>query len=158
MRKDPLPAFNFYITFVDTSNTLGTLFTAAFDYWVAGFTECTGLDASIEIYDYKEGGVNGYVHKFAGRASHPNIVLKHGVIMRYDDLWKWHQDWITGRGKRKDGRIILQNEARKPAKIWRFKRGIPMKWTGPQLNASASNVAIEALEIAHEGLEMETGV
>src|SRR5512141_2447648 len=157
MRNDPLGVFNFYITLVDTSNPFGTLITAAFDYWVAGFSECSGLDAAIEIYDYKEGGVNGFVHKFAGRAAFSNITLKHGVIMRFDDLWKWHRSWIEGKGKRKDGLIVLQDEARRPAKVWRFKRGIPMKWTGPQLNGSQSNTAIESLEIAHEGLDLQTG-
>ena len=77
MRNDPLAVFNFYVTFVDTSNPIGTLFTAAFNYWVAGFSECSGLDATIEIFDYKEGGVNNYVHKFAGRASYSNLTLKH---------------------------------------------------------------------------------
>jgi phage tail-like protein len=116
------------------------------------------LDATIEIFDYKEGGVNYYVHKFAGRASYSNIVLKHGVIFKYDDMWKWHNDWVTGKSKRKDGIIVLQDEARRPAKLWRFKRGIPSKWTGPQLNGAQSNVAMESLEIAHEGLDLEAGV
>jgi phage tail-like protein len=49
------------------------------------------------------------------------------------------------------------DEARKPAKVWKFKHGIPMKWVGPSLNATQSGVAIESLEIAHEGLELEVG-
>jgi phage tail-like protein len=75
----------------------------------------------------------------------------------YDDLWSWHNDWVLGKGKRKDGLIVLQDEGRLPAKIWRFKSGIPMKWTGPALNANQSSVAIESLEISHEGLIMELG-
>jgi phage tail-like protein len=157
LRIDPLGVFNFYLTLIDASNVLGTLITAAINYKVAGFSECSGLEASVEVFDYKEGGVNGYVHKFPTRASHSNLTLKHGVIYLYDDLWSWHYDFVQGQGKRKDGLIVLLDEARQPAKVWKFKRGIPMKWVGPQLNASQGNVAIESLEISHEGLILEVG-
>ncbi len=157
LRIDPLTTFNFYITLVDTSNVLGTLLTASLNYFVAGFSECSGIDATVEVMEYKEGGVNTHVRKFAGRASFSNITLKTGVIYLYDDLWKWHNDFVKGKGKRKDGLIVLMDEARKPAKVWKFKRGIPTKWVGPQLNAAQSNVAIESLEIAHEGLLLTVG-
>jgi|SRR5579864_504312 len=157
LRIDPLSTFNFYITLIDNSNLLGTLITAVLNYAVAGFSECSGLDATIEITDYREGGVNGYVHKFAGRTSYTNLTLKHGVIYLYDDLWTWHHDWVQGAGNRKDGLIVLLDESRKPAKVWKFKRAIPTKWVGPSMNAAQSNVAIESLEIAHEGLELEVG-
>ena len=157
LRIDPLGVFNFYLTLLDTSNVFGTLITAALSYKVAGFSECSGLEATFEVFEYKEGGLNNYVHKFPTRASFSNITLKHGVIYLYDDLWSWHNDFVLGKGKRKDGLIALLDEARQPAKIWRFKAGIPMKWTGPALNASQSSVAIEALEISHEGLFVELG-
>jgi phage tail-like protein len=107
--------------------------------------------------EYKEGGLNDHVHKFPTRAMHSNITLKHGVIYLYDDLWNWHYDFVQGKGTRKDGLIVLEDEARQPAKIWKFKRGIPMKWVGPQLNATQSSAAIESLEIAHEGLVLTLG-
>lgn len=156
-RIDPLGVFNFYLTLLDTSNVFGTLITAALGYKVAGFSECSGLEATFEVFEYKEGGLNDYVLKFPSRASFSNITLKHGVIYLYDDLWSWHNDFVLGKGKRKDGLIALLDEARQPAKIWRFKRGIPMKWVGPALNANQSSVAIESLEISHEGLFMELG-
>ncbi len=157
LRIDPIGVFNFYLTLIDASNVVGTLITAALNYKVAGFSECSGLEATMEVMDYKEGGVNGYVHKFPTRASYSNITLKHGVIYLYDDLWSWHYDFVQGQGKRKDGLIVLLDESRKPAKVWKFRRGLPMKWTGPALNASQSNAAIESLEIAHEGLILEVG-
>ena len=157
LRIDPLGTFNFYITLIDNLNVLGTLITAVLNYAVAGFSECTGLDATIEIMDYREGGVNTYVHRFATRTSYSNLTLKHGVIYLYDDLWTWHYDWVQGIGKRKDGLIVLLDEARKPAKVWKFKRAIPTKWVGPALNAAQSSAAIESLEIAHEGLVLEVG-
>ena len=156
-RVNPLTVFNFYLTFIDSSNLGGTILSAVLNYAVAGFSEVSGLEATVEVMEFKEGGENGFVHKFPTRASFSNIVLKHGVIYLYDDLWTWHNDWVKGQGKRKDGLIVLEDEKGQPAKIWKFKRGIPMKWTGPSLNATQSAVAIESLEISHEGLEMELG-
>jgi phage tail-like protein len=157
LRKDPLGVFNFFLTLVDTSDVAGTLITSPLDYKAAGFSECSGLEATVEVFDYKEGGLNEYVHKFPTRASFANITLKHGVIYLLDDMWKWHYYFVQGRGRRKDGLIVLMDEARQPAKIWKFKRGIPMKWVGPSLNAAQNNVAIESLEISHEGLTLEVG-
>jgi phage tail-like protein len=156
-RIDPLRAFNFYITLIDNSNLVGTVLTAVLSYAVAGFSECSGLEATLEVLDYREGGVNSYVHKFPTRATHSNLVLKRGAIYLYDDLWDWHYGWVQGTGTRKDGLIVLLNEARQPAKIWKFKRGIPTKWVGPSLNAAQNAVAVESLDIAHEGLELELG-
>lgn len=156
-RIDPLGGFNFYITLIDSSSVAGTLITALLSYAVAGFSECSGLEASVEMMDYREGGVNSYVHRFATRATYPNLMLKHGVIYLYDDLFDWHYDWVQGVGTRKDGLIFLMDGTQTPAKIWKFKSGIPTKWVGPSLNASQSNVAIEQLEIAHEGFELQLG-
>jgi phage tail-like protein len=157
MRNDPLAGFNFYLTLVDTSDVVSSVVSAALNYAVAGFSECSGLEATVEVMEYKEGGVNDYVHKFRTRASFANLTLKRGVIFLSDDLWTWHNGFVTGSGTRKDGVIVLQDESRAPSKVWKFKRGIPMKWVGPSLNATQSNVAIESLEIAHEGLELEVG-
>jgi phage tail-like protein len=157
LRDDPLSVFNFYLTLIDSSNVVGTLISAALNYAVAGFTECTGLDATLEVLEYKEGGVNDYVHKFPTRASYSNITLKRGVILLEDDLWTWHQSFVQGMGKRRDGLIVLLDESHAPAKVWKFKRGIPMKWVGPSLNATQSGAAIESLEVAHEGLLLEVG-
>jgi phage tail-like protein len=157
LRIDPLGVFNFYLTLIDSQNAAGSLLSVALNYFVAGFSECSGIEASLEVMEYKEGGLNDHVHKFATRAMHSNITLKHGVIYLYDDLWNWHYDFVQGRGTRKDGLIVLEDESRQPAKIWKFKRGIPMKWVGPQLNATQSSAAIESLEIAHEGLVLTLG-
>ena len=157
LRIDPLGAFNFYITLIDSSNLVSTLVTAVLSYAVAGFAECAGLEANLDVLDYREGGVNNYTHKFATRVSYSNIVLRRGMIYLYDDLWDWHYGWVQGAGKRKDGLVVLLNEARQPAKIWKFKRAIPTKWVGPSLNAAQSLVAVESLDIAHEGLELQLG-
>lgn len=157
LRIDPLGVFNFYLTLIDTSDVVGTLVSLAANYVVAGFSECSGLEASIDVFEWREGGQNTYVHKFPGRASFSNVTLKHGVIYLYDDLWTWHNGFVKGEGKRKDGLIVLMNEARKPVKVWKFLKGVPMKWSGPSLNAAQSSVAVESLEISHEGLLLEVG-
>jgi phage tail-like protein len=157
IRIDPVGGFNFYVTLIDNSSVGGTLVTGAIDYAVAGFSECSGLDATVEILDFREGGVNDYVHRFATRATYSNLTLKHGLVPLDDDLWSWHSDWVQGVGTRKDGLIFLLDSAQATAKVWRFKSGIPTKWVGPQLNASQSNVAVETLEIAHEGFDLLAG-
>lgn len=151
--SDPLPAFNFYIQLIDTSSTVGKVLTAISFVAGGGFTECTGLDASLQVEDYIEGGENSYVHKFPTRVTYPNIILKRGVGFS-EDLWNWHFSFVSGKGTRRDGIIALQNEEHIPIKLWFFKRGLPVKWTGPTLNASQSAVAIESIEIAHEGLQL----
>jgi phage tail-like protein len=157
LRIDPLGAYNFYLTLLDSQSVAGSLISVAVNYFVAGFSECTGVDASFEVMQVKEGGVNTHVWQLPVRASHSNITLKHGAIYAYDDLWDWHYGWVQGQGTRKDGLIVLNDNSGTPAKIWKFKRGIPVKWSGPSLNASQNSVAIESLEIAHEGLDMELG-
>lgn len=141
-RSDPFPAFRFYISLIDSSSKHD-----------GKFSECTGLGATMEVHEYKEGGVNDRVHKFPTRATFSNITLKRGMGLT-DDLWRWHYNFIQGRGKRKDGKIVLMNENGESVKVWYFKRGIPLKWTGPDLNATQNALAIEALEISHEGLEL----
>lgn len=149
----PLPAFNFYITLLDVSSTNQALKSAASDLVLGGFSECSGLDASLEIEEYKEGGVNDRVHKFPSRGSFGNITLKRGVGYG-EKLWLWYEAFLQGEGTRCNGLIVLANELRLPIKIWSFERGLPIKWTGPSLNASTSAVAIESLEIAHEKLSL----
>jgi len=155
IRLDPLMSHNFTVNLLDTSSTMAlvksALVSAVTEVALGGFSECTGLDMSLEVEDYKEGGRNGAVLKFPTRVTWAPIVLKHGVGAG-TALWDWHYDFAVGRGKRKDGIITLLNDLHLPAHIWQFRRGLPMKYTGPALTAGQSTVAIEGLEIVHEGL------
>lgn len=161
--------YNFHIALIDSShvvvdpnNLLAAtdsvpsvldVVVAAGGALLGGFQECTGLDTSLEIEEYKEGGVNDRVRKFPSRVTWSNIVLKRGIGFG-DDLWNWHAAYTTGKGKRRDGIIVLENDLHVPLKMWQFARGLPIKWTGPTLNAKASEVAIESLEIVHEGIAL----
>lgn len=142
-RQDPLPVFNFRVKLFDRNGEPGT---------VASFSECSGLDAELEVENYKEGGVNDRVYRFPSRFKFSNIILKRGMTQD-PVLREWHLNLLRGSTQRRDGLIILLNEAQEEVLAWKFERGLPVKWTGPTLNAKQSEVSIETLEISHEHLE-----
>lgn len=152
-RIDPVRSFNFLVSLVDTTSTLGTLLSGVQNVVLGGFSECSGLESQLRTEDYEEGGNNGTVLHFPKRINWTNVRLKRGAALN-DELWNWHYGFVEGKGKRRDGIIMLQDEQHQPVRIWYFQRGLPVKWTGPSMNALQSNVAIEELEIAHEGLRM----
>jgi phage tail-like protein len=149
-RDDPYAAYNFLITLIDSSSSSTTTQQGAA---VAGFSECSGLEVSMQTEDYQEGGNNNTTLKFSKHIAYTNIRLKRGMTTS-DDLWQWLNDFIDGNGKRKDGTITLRDELQQAVKSWQFTRGLPVKWTGPTLNAAQSQLAFQELEIAHEGLRM----
>lgn len=148
----PLPAFNFYVALVDDSSAFAAIGSLA-SLALGGFSECSGLDSELSVVDYQEGGVNDRVHRFPGRFAFPNIVLTRGVGFG-DDLYSWHEQYLKGEGKRRNGLIMIGNEMGIPIKTWTFERGIPVKWVGPSFNAAQSALAIEKLEISHEKLSL----
>lgn len=154
-RPDPLLGYNFLVSLIDTSSVLAlaasVLSSAVSDAPAGGFSECTGLEMSLDIEEYKEGGNNGAVLKFPTRVKWTDITLKRGVAAG-TDLWDWHYGFVEGRGRRRDGVIMLQNDLRVPNNIWYWRRGLPIKYTGPSLNATQNGVAVETIVIAHEGL------
>lgn len=149
----PLPAFNFYIALIEDSNPLLEAAAVASAFVLGGFTECSGLESEIKVEEVLAGGQNDRVYRFPGRAAFPNIVLSRGVGFG-EDLYLWHEDYLKGEGKRRNGLVFLANELRVPIKCWTFERGIPVKWSGPALGAGTSATAIEKLEIAHEKLTL----
>jgi phage tail-like protein len=155
VRADPLLNRNFMVNLVDTSSTLAlvgsALMSAIGDVALGGFSECTGLEMSMKIEEYNEGGNNGSPLRFPGRVSHGNLTLKKGQGSS-SALWDWHYGFVIGQGRRRDGIVTLLNDRMLPGNVWYFRRGLPVKYTGPALNAGQSQVAIEAIEIAHEGL------
>jgi phage tail-like protein len=139
-RVDPYGQFNFQ---VEIDNVV-----------VAGFSEASGLTTDTNIIEYREGSENvGTVRKLPGLMKYTNIVLKRGWTADIK-LWNWRKKVIDGQTQRTTGAIILLDESRAPALRWHFTAGWPSKWEGPALNAKTSEVAIETLEITHEGLEL----
>jgi phage tail-like protein len=152
IRVDPYRAFNFLITLVDSASAPGSALTPQQSLPSGGFSECGGLEMSLDMEEYKEGGNNGLILHFPTRVKWANLRLKRGMATA-DDLWLWHYGFVQGKVVRRDGVVTLQDEQQQPVKVWSFTRGLPVKWTGPSLNAAQNQVAIEELEIAHEGLK-----
>ena len=119
---------------------------------VGGFTEVSGLQVEVEVEEYREGGLNDYIHKLAGPARYPsNLILKHGLT-DMDLLWRWHKEVTRGIIKRKSGSIVLLNSAGEEKWRWNFTDAYPVRWVGPDLRAGAAEVAVETLELVHRGL------
>lgn len=161
LRGDPVLSHHFVVSLLDSSGDLGLAGgiggSALLDVAAGGFSECSGLEMSMRVEEFNEGGRNGEVLKFPGRTSWTNITLKKGIGAGAA-LWDWYYSFIEGRGQRRDGLIFLLNEQRVPNTVWHFRRGFPVKYSGPSLNAAQNNVAIESIEIAHEGLQQGAGV
>jgi phage tail-like protein len=120
------------------------------DAEIGRFSECTGLSVEYDVQTYPEGGENRYEHKLRGRLKYPNLVLKRGVTHE-DALLKWFfksQD----ADKRGSVTVTLLGPEGKAVRSFAFAGAFPVKWTGPNFNAGSNNVAMETLELAHQGL------
>jgi phage tail-like protein len=118
----------------------------------AAFHECSGFDSTIDIVEHREGGENTTLHKLPGLTKYSNIVLKWGMT---DDtmLYDWHRRTVLGTVERKTGSIVLLDRKGEEKARWNFIDAWPSKYDGPDFNAEGNDVAIETLELAHEGLE-----
>jgi phage tail-like protein len=153
MLEDPLPACRFIVTLDPADAHLPPEQAARLPLMPCGaFSEVRGLGGDLEVTTYAEGGANGYSHQLPVRHGWQRISLRRGVV-REPGLWWWYQQGLTNSlGARRDGSIILLTAFGTLAVAWCFYGGLAAKWTGPELSASQNAVAIETLEIAHEGL------
>jgi phage tail-like protein len=139
-RNDPFGQFNFVVSIDGIP--------------VAAFSEVSGLTTDTNMIEYREGNEpQGTARKLPGLMKYNNIVLKRGWT-KDQKIWEWRKKVIDGKTQRTHGTITLLDESRQPAMSWNFREGWPCKWEGPALNGKTSEVAIETLEIAHEGLEL----
>lgn len=119
---------------------------------VAQVSEVTGLQLETETEPYEEGGVNDFVHQLPKRTKYQHIILKRGIT-DLDDMWKWHQDVVSGKFERKSGAIILIDGFGEEKWRWNFEKAFPVKWTGPEFRADSNTVAFESIELAHHGIK-----
>lgn len=140
-RIDPFGQFNFIIEIDGLTR--------------GGFTEVSGLTSSQEVIDYREGSDPTVLRKLPALTTFENIVLKRGFTADAE-LWLWRKTTLDGATERRSGSIVLLDEARAEALRFNFREGWICKWEGPQLNSTTNEVAVEAIEICHEGLEMVT--
>jgi phage tail-like protein len=138
-QKDPYSALNFRVEIDGIT--------------AAAFSECSGLVSEIDVIEYRSGGEGCAVHKLPGRCKFSDIVLKRGITTDRE-LWNWYKTVLDGNVQRKSGSIILLDDAGQEVLRWNFRHGWPRKYEAPTLNAKTSEVAIETLEITHEGLEL----
>jgi phage tail-like protein len=118
------------------------------------FTRVKGLSREVKHESYREGGVNEYEHKLLTQVTYGPVVLERGLAL--DDLWRWAQAAADGEVQRKTVFIRLQDEAGEKAWAWQVESALPVKWTASDLDAQASQVVMESLELAHHGLRKAT--
>lgn len=119
----------------------------------AVFTEVSGLQLESVVQDYEEGGLNSFVHRLPGRTKVGNLILKRGMT-KGNEFFKWYMDFMAGRAKRQNITLTMYDTAGTRLFHWNFTGAYPVKWSGPQLSADGRSVAIETLELAHQGMEM----
>lgn len=134
---DPLLSFNF------TVETGGVL--------QAFFNECTGLNSEVQAVEYRNGDDPSTMRKIPGLVKYGNITLKRGLIDSPDFI-EWIQKAIDGDVQRISLSIIVNDELKEERVRYNFENAWPAKFTGPDLKAGDNSVAMESLEIAHEGV------
>ncbi len=145
-RKDPYRQFRFRIELDGIEQ--------------AGFSECTFGDTTTDPVEYREGDEPPRFRKLSGLTKYGNITLKWGITDTMD-IYNWRQDIIndgagkgTGeQGHRKNVSIILVDEAGSDKARWDIERAWPTKYDPPDFSAKGNEVAIETLEIVHEGFK-----
>jgi phage tail-like protein len=118
------------------------------------WTKCEGLTVEYEVEEYKEGGQNAYVHRLPGRAKYQNIKLTRPLDRRSREVLTCLAR-VQQRAGRQTGSIELRDAANARVIRWKLDGVFPVKWTGPSLDLGANNAAIEALELAHLGFQVE---
>jgi phage tail-like protein len=138
-RHDPYNAFNFVVEIDGIA--------------VAAFSEVSGLASETAVIEYRS-GQDFVTRKLPGLTRYANIVLRHGITQDHE-LWDWRKNIVDGNPDRRNGSINLLDDQRNEVLRWNFREGWICKWEGPTLNAKSNDVAIETIEIAHEGLELD---
>jgi len=141
MPQYPLPVFHFTVEWGGTR---------------VGFSEVTGLTQENQAIEYRDGSFPEYSSiKMPGLRKLPNLVLKRGILTGDNQFFAWLSTIKLNTVERRDLVVSLLNEEHKPVMTWKVHNAFPVKVEGPQLKASGNEVAIESIELAHEGLEVQ---
>src|SRR5262245_11558668 len=139
--NDPLGGFNFLL---ETGGLLR-----------AGFSEVTGLNSETDVIDYREGNDEITVRKLSGLKKFGMVTLKRGIAAGVDqDFLAWRKFVEDGNITRQDVSIVLLDEQRNEQIRYNLRNAWPSKWVGPDLKAGANEIAIEQIEICHEGVSL----
>jgi phage tail-like protein len=122
---------------------------------VGSFRECSGLAADGNAVEYREGtDVPRSVRKLIGLQTYSNVTLKRGQTTN-PELWNWYRNIVNGLPDRRHGSVILMDEQRKDVMRWSIENMWIKKIEAPSFNATANEVAVESVELVHEGLMLE---
>jgi phage tail-like protein len=137
----PLPAFHFTVEWGGTR---------------LGFTEVSGLTQENQAIEYRDGSFPEYsAIKMPGLRKFSNITLKRGIMRSDNEFFAWLSTVRMNQVERRDLIISLLNENHEPVMVWKVQNAFPVKVEGPALKATGNEVAIESIEIAHEGLDVQ---
>lgn len=121
-----------------------------------GFTEVTGLEVTTDVIEYRDGASPEFHKiKMPGMQKFGNITLKRGKFKKDNEFYTWWNTVSLNTIERRDLTITLLNENHEPVFTWKVKNAWPIKVNATDLKADGNEVAIETIEIAHEGLTME---
>ena len=121
-----------------------------------GFTEVSGLTVELQSIDYREGNALEYqVTKMPGIPQYSNITLKRGMYRSDNEFFQWLNTVKLNEIERRDLTISLLNEDHEPVTVWKVKDAWPSKVEGPSLNSTGNEVAVETIELTHEGSNIE---
>ena len=115
-----------------------------------------GLSVEYEIHEYKEGGVNDYIHRLPTRAKYVNVKLTRPITPETAKVAAWVSK-VSTTGERTQARISVKDAAGTEIAAWTLEAVFPAKWTGPTLDVTTNAVAQEVLELAHHGFLNGTG-
>ena len=132
---------------------------SGYNFWVewdgivhAGFQECSGLTATRNVSDYREGTDKSLgKRKLPGLNDYGNITLKRGITDN-QEMWEWHKTLQNGETKRLNLSIILADDKGEEKIRWNLENCWPTSWNAPDFNSTSDEVAIETLELVHEGI------
>ena len=117
----------------------------------AGFSEATVPDTTSDVVEYREGTEVTTPRKLPGLTKYGNLSLKWGTTDSMD-LYNWRKQIIDGNIQRKNIAVILIDEGGNDKARWEFVNAWPSKYDPPDMNATGNAVAIETMEIVHEGM------
>ncbi|MFC6631821.1 phage tail protein [Microbulbifer taiwanensis] len=119
---------------------------------VGSFSAVSGLQSEVQVTEYCEGGVNEFRHQLPGSVHYPRLVLTRGIT-EIDTLYAWYARVCEGEFKRRDMTVMMLDRRHVPVVWWNVKAALPVKWRGPDFDASRSTqVAVESLELVHRGI------
>lgn len=130
----------------------GFRFTVRFDGMdPVGFSDCSGLQSEVEVQEYAEGGLNTHAWKFAGRSKQGNVTFKRGIVDKL--TWDWYAAIASGDFKSRNCTVYVHDASGSEDVLeFQLADAFPVKWLGPELAANQNNLAVEAMEVAHQGL------